>query len=158
MFMKVFSSLALVAILGVLFLNSCSKQEEAVDYVAVDKKIIEDYIADNSLTAEALGNGLYMVMSKEGVGKSPGQYSDIQIRYKGYLTDGTTFDESSSTGIRINLSRVIAGWQQGVPEFKEGGEGMLLIPSYLGYGGQATGSIPANSVLIFDIKLLEVYQ
>lgn len=156
--MKVYSTFALVAVLGLLFLNSCSKQEEPVDYVTVDKKIIEDYISDNNLTAEALGNGLYMVMSKEGVGKSPGQYSDVQIRYKGYLTDGTTFDESSSTGIRINLSRVIAGWQKGVPEFKEGGEGMLLIPSYLGYGGQATGNIPANSVLIFDIKLLEVYQ
>ena len=51
------------------------------------------------------------------------------------------------------LSNVIQGWQEGIPLFSEGGSGVLLIPSALGYGGQAVGSIPANSVLIFEVSL-----
>lgn len=156
--MRVLSSIGVLAISALVFLGSCVKSEEPIDYVQVDKEIIENYISANSLNAANLGNGLYYVESKEGVGKNPDIYSDVQIRYKGYLTNGTVFDESANTGIRINLSQVIAGWQQGVPEFKEGGEGILLIPSYLAYGSRATGVIPANSVLIFEIKLIEVYQ
>jgi len=43
-----------------------------------------------------------------------------------------------------------------VPYIKKGGKIKLLIPSALGYGSNAAGSIPANSVLIFDIELLDV--
>ena len=156
--MKVLSSIGVIAISMLVFLGSCTKTEEPIDYVEVDNKIIEDYIADNGLNATDLGDGLYYVETKEGVGKHPSKYSEVQIRYKGYLTNGDVFDESSNSGIRIGLSQVIAGWQLGVPEFKEGGEGILLIPSHLAYGNRATGSIPANSVLIFEIKLFEVYQ
>ena len=58
--------------------------------------------------------------------------------------------------ITFPLSGVIQGWQEGIPLFKEGGSGILLIPSALGYGSQSVGSIPANSVLIFDINLIDV--
>ena len=156
--MRVLSFMGFMAMSMLVFLGACVKSEEPIDYVQVVKEIIENYIASNSLDAENIGNGLYYVETQEGVGKNPDVYSDVQIRYKGYLTNGSVFDESSNAGIRINLSQVIAGWQQGVPEFKEGGEGILLIPSYLAYGIRATGSIPANSVLIFEIKLIEVYQ
>ena len=66
------------------------------------------------------------------------------------------FDQSSSNGITFPLSGVIQGWQEGIPLFKEGGSGILLIPSALGYGSQSVGTIPANSVLIFDINLIDV--
>ncbi len=155
--MKTLTSIFCVFILGLIFLGSCKKEEEPIDYIAVDKKIIQDYITANSLDADSTSSGLYYVIEKLGTGKRPGQYSDVKIKYKGYLSDGSVFDESTA-GIRLNLSSVISGWQEGVPFFKEGGEGILLIPSHLGYGNQATGSIPAHSVLIFEIKLEEVYQ
>ncbi|MFT5602342.1 MAG: FKBP-type peptidyl-prolyl cis-trans isomerase FkpA, partial [Flavobacteriales bacterium] len=47
-------------------------------------------------------------------------------------------------------------WTEGIPYFKEGGSGILLIPSHLGYGKSGTSGIPGNSVLIFDVKLIEV--
>lgn len=148
-------------LLGLSFLvlftfNSCKKDEEVVDYTAKDKKIIQDYIKKNNLDVDSTSSGLYYVVDKPGTGKRPSFYSDIKIRYKGMLVDGTVFDEAK-TAISLNISRVIVGWQEGIPKFKEGGQGMLLIPSSLGYGSQGSGAIPANSVLIFEIKLDEVY-
>ena len=70
------------------------------------------------------------------------------------LTDGTVFDQSTSAGISF-LTNVILGWQEGIPMFSEGGTGKLLIPSPLGYGNRAVGNIPENSVLIFDVELID---
>ncbi|OQX80726.1 MAG: peptidylprolyl isomerase, partial [Bacteroidetes bacterium 4484_249] len=58
--------------------------------------------------------------------------------------------------ISFPLTAVIKGWQIGVPLLKQGGEGLFFIPSELGYGSQGTGSIPGNSVLIFDIGLADI--
>ena len=51
---------------------------------------------------------------------------------------------------------MIAGWTEGIQLFKEGGDGILLIPYNLGYGINGNGSIPGASVLIFDVKLISV--
>ena len=62
----------------------------------------------------------------------------------------------SSQGISFNLSGVIAGWTEGITYFKEGGSGVLLIPSHLAYGPKDFRGIPGGSVLIFDVELLSV--
>ena len=113
-------------------------------------------IIDNNLTAIATGTGLHYVVDTPGTGAQPNSQSTVTVAYKGYLTNGSVFDESASTGISFSLTGVIQGWQEGIPFFKEGGTGVLLIPSALGYGSQATSGIPANSVLIFDVGLIEV--
>jgi FKBP-type peptidyl-prolyl cis-trans isomerase FkpA len=153
--MKIVSSILSVSVLALLFFGSCSKTEDPVDYTEIDKKIIQDYIIANGLDADSTSSGLYYVIEKPGNGKTPNQYSDVRIRYKGYLVSGEVFDEATSA-ITLNLSRVIAGWTEGLQYYKEGGSGTLLIPSRLGYGSRETGSIPANSVLLFDIQLDEV--
>ncbi len=146
-------TLTSVIVLGTfVLLGSCKKTETPVDRRAVDKKTIQAYIQSHNLTADSTASGLYYVIDKPGTGKTPSLYSDVKIRYKGMLSNDEVFDEAK-TAITLNLSRVIAGWQEGIPKFKEGGQGILLIPSYLGYGTQSTGSIPANSVLIFEVKL-----
>ena len=48
---------------------------------------------------------------------------------------------------------MILGWQEGITYFKEGGEGVLLIPSSLAYGSNGTGPIPGGAVLVFDEPL-----
>ena len=153
--MKIISRILSISVLVLVFFGSCKKDAEVVDYTAIDKKIIQNYIKANNLNADSTSSGLYYVVDKPGTGKRPTYYSDIKIRYKGMLTDGSVFDEAKSA-ITLNLSRVIAGWQQGIPFFKEGGQGTLLIPSALGYGSSGQNKIPANSVLIFEIKLDEV--
>jgi FKBP-type peptidyl-prolyl cis-trans isomerase FkpA len=145
----------ILCLLFVTVLMGC-KKKETQDQSKKDEKIITDYIAANKLDARATGSGLYYVISTEGTGKQPASNSNVIVRYKGYLTDGTVFDQSNASGYVTSLTQVIKGWQEGIPYFKKGGSGKLLIPSALGYGSQAVSRIPANSVLIFDIDLLEV--
>ncbi|MDG2226600.1 MAG: FKBP-type peptidyl-prolyl cis-trans isomerase [Flavobacteriales bacterium] len=143
----------MLVLLLVMF-NSCKK--EVVDYTQIDEDIITEYIVDNNLTAIATGTGLYYVVDTPGNGTQPNSQSTVTVAYKGYLTNGSVFDESASSGISFSLTSVIQGWQEGIPYFKEGGSGILLIPSELGYGSQATSGIPANSVLVFEVALIDV--
>jgi len=146
----------LYVLLIVLSFSYC-KKKKTVDQAAKDEEIITKYIADKGLAAKSTGSGLYYVISTEGTGAQPSSNSSIKVNYKGYLTDGTVFDQSKTAGYTTSLSNVIKGWQEGIPYFKKGGKGILLIPSALGYGKQAQGSIPANSVLIFEVELIDVY-
>jgi FKBP-type peptidyl-prolyl cis-trans isomerase FkpA len=133
----------------------CSKDEE-VDQAAIDNEIILKYIADNNLDAQDMGNGLYFVDEVPGTGPNPASSSTVRVAYRGYFTNGQVFDESESNGVVFGLNQVIRGWTLGIPYFKEGGKGILLIPSGLAYGDTPRSGIPANSVLIFDIDLIEI--
>lgn len=141
-------------IIGIGFI-SCSKRK-AEKQRKDDEKIIQQYIADHGLNATATGTGLYYVITAQGTGAQPDINSTVTVAYKGYLTDGTVFDQSSSSGATFALSQVIEGWQKGIPLYKKGGKGILLIPSEQGYGSSSPGKIPKNSVLIFDIELINV--
>jgi FKBP-type peptidyl-prolyl cis-trans isomerase FkpA len=103
-----------------------------------------------------VGSGLYYVDEETGTGKNPNPSSTVRVAYSGYFIDGQVFDESNLEGITFGLNQVIQGWTMGIPFFKEGGRGKLLIPSELAYGSSPRSGIPANSVLIFDIHLIDV--
>ncbi len=133
-------------------LFSCNKKKKQAK---IDDDIITNYIAEYGLDATKTESGLYYVIDEVGVGEHPTINSTVTVAYKGYFSDNSVFDESDSTGITFSLTSVIEGWQEGIPYFKPGGKGMLLIPSALGYGRNAQPGVPANSVLIFDIHLIE---
>ena len=121
-----------------------------------DEKIITEYIANKGLDAQNIGDGLYFVDEQTGTGENPTASSTVKVAYKGYYTSGLVFDESSTAGITFGLNQVIKGWTLGIPYFKEGGKGKLLIPSEMAYGKNPPSGIPPNSVLIFDIHLIKV--
>ena len=78
------------------------------------------------------------------------------MRYKGYLLDGTVFDQSEKFEFTLGAAKVVEGWEEGLKFFLPGSEGWLLVPSKLAYGPLAVGKVPANSVLIFKIKMLKI--
>jgi FKBP-type peptidyl-prolyl cis-trans isomerase len=88
---------------------------------------------------------------------------EVAVYYKGWLTNGTLFDESkaNSSGqmqpfdftFGASPSQVITGWEQGLSGMKVGGVRFLIIPPAVGYGSAGQGSIPGNSVLIFQVQL-----
>lgn len=128
----------------------------SVEYSAANEAEILKYIADNNLNATRTDSGLYYVINEAGTGKQPTATSNVTVAYKGYLTNKNVFDQSTDSGISLDLQKVIKGWTEGIPYFKEGGSGILLIPATLGYGSVNNNSIPAGSVLIFDVKLISV--
>lgn len=96
-----------------------------------------------------------------GGGKEVKSGDTVSVHYTGWLADGTKFDSSRDRSQPFNFTlgagRVIAGWDDGLPGMKVGGKSRLTIPSSLGYGAQGVaGVIPPNSVLIFEVELLNV--
>lgn len=101
----------------------------------------------------------------EGAEAAPG--ASVSILYVGMLQDGTVFDSSANNNneplvFKLGEPGIIPGFQIGVNGMKEGGERRISIPPELGYGNQdvkdAAGTviIPANSTIVFDIKLVKV--
>ena len=147
----------LTTFLALSLFISCSKDKVAdIDYSAKNELEIKDYVAKNNLTAQRSDSGLYYVITEPGTGAQPTANSNVTVAYKGYYTNGTVFDESSSAGISFGLNRVIRGWTEGIPYFKTGGSGILLVPAHLGYGSNDVRGIPGGSVLIFEVKLISV--
>ncbi len=141
-------------LLACVFVFSCS--EDDIDYVAENEKEIVNYLATNNLAAQKSSSGLHYIITEPGTGSQPNADSNVSVNYKGYFTDGTIFDENRNGPISFNLREVITGWTEGIPLFKEGGSGILLVPSHLGYGNQGRGSIPGGAVLIFEVELISV--
>ena len=145
------------ALLALTLFISCSKDKTVTtDYTAKNEQEIKDYIAKNNLTAQRTTDGLYYVINTQGTGTQPTATSNVTVAYKGYFTNGSIFNQSNSAGISFGLNQVIQGWTEGIPYFKAGGSGILLIPSSLGYGPNDYSTIPGGSVLIFDINLISV--
>jgi FKBP-type peptidyl-prolyl cis-trans isomerase FkpA len=140
-----------------LFIFSCKKDDTvtAEEQAAIDKGIIQKYIKDHSLIADSTTSGLYYVIADSGIGTTyPNLNSYLYVYYKGYLTDGSIFDQNTAgQPLQIFLNQTIAGWKEGIPKIKKKGKIKLLIPSALGYGSTVQTDIPANSVLIFDVEL-----
>lgn len=133
-----------------------AEPQVAKDYTAENEKEITDYITKNNLTAQRTSTGLYYVINEPGEGTQPTATSNVTVAYKGYYSNGNIFDQSTSAGVSFGLNQVIKGWTEGIPYFKTGGSGILLIPSHLGYGPFYYRGIPGGSVLIFDVKLISV--
>src|SRR5579871_433756 len=106
-------------------------------------------------------SGLEIEDIREGTGESPAVGQKAVVHYVGTLTDGTKFDSSRDSGqpfeFPVGMSRVIAGWDEGVATMKVGGIRKLTIPPHLGYGVEGyPGVIPPNATLVFEIELLGV--
>ncbi len=150
------SNIKYLAILSLFIILFAGCKKESEEQAEADDEIIQNYLKDNDLDATKHSSGMYYIIDVEGAGYSPNSNSVIEIRYKGYLTNGTVFDETEgNASATMSLSSLISGWRIGVPLLKKGGKGTFFIPSALGYGANATGNIPENSVLIFEIELLD---
>lgn len=84
----------------------------------------------------------------------------VSAHYVGKLTSGQVFDSSLDRGTPIQFTlgsgQVIRGWDEGIVGMREGGKRILTIAPDFGYGANAVGAIPANSVLIFEVELVKV--
>lgn len=138
---------------ALLLALGCNK-DKGPDQAQIDQELIEAYLEANQLTAERHSSGLYYIIEEPGSGGSPNINSEVLVHYKGYLLDGTVFDQTTSNARTFFLFQVIQGWQIGIPLLQKGGKGTFFIPSWLGYGPEPQANIPANSVLIFETELV----
>lgn len=147
--MKLFLSILTIT----AFLFSCNKIDNTQD--SIDDKIITDYLAQNKLTATKTSSGLYYQIDSVGAGKKVNPTNTIYVKYTGKLSNDTIFDQNLD-GVNLSLKTAINGWREGITFFNVGSKGKLYIPSKLGYGNNTVGKVPANSVLIFDLEVIEI--
>jgi hypothetical protein len=100
---------------------------------------------------ETTESGLMFQTRKAGQGNSPTDQDVALISYKGMLADGKQFDANQQVPMPVAGS--IPGFSEALKLMQRGGSYRLCIPAALGYGAQAVGPIPANSVLVFDVDL-----
>ena len=98
-------------------------------------------------------SGLQYRVLEEGEGAKPTDADVVLVNYKGELRDGTVFDQNERSPFPV--AQVVPGFSEGLKLMKKGGKVRLWIPPALGYKDAETGPIPANSVLIFDVELID---
>jgi FKBP-type peptidyl-prolyl cis-trans isomerase len=149
------------SLLFVLFANlNCLKSSDACSpkTPASESSAMNAYCAANGITPTAHSSGLFYQVLDPGTGESATTNSKIFITYTGKLiADGYVFDSQSNpsnTGWALN--KLIEGWRVGIPLIREGGHILLVVPSSMAYGCQGYGAIPPDSILFFDITLVDV--
>ena len=139
--------------------ETCQYNDSTITASAAESTSVENYLAGAGITgAIKHPSGFYYKITQAGTGSAVVNLcSDITIKYLGKLTNGTVFDQTTGAETRtFTLGGLIPGWQKGIPLISSGGKISLYIPPSLGYGSSPRGSIPANSILVFDIELISV--
>ncbi|MBK6265879.1 FKBP-type peptidyl-prolyl cis-trans isomerase [Marivirga sp. S37H4] len=173
-----FRNLILILCAGAIF-SSCNKDCEneygqcSEEQLAKDIQIIQNYLEDNNLEAERHFSDLFYIIDHEGDGDLPNRGQELSVNYVGKYLDGRVFDTSVDSVAReagifsetrvyepikfqLGAGQVILGWEIGLALLKEGSVATFIIPSGLAYGPEGKGPIPPNTVLLFEVELVDI--
>ncbi len=128
----------------------------------IDDEEIEQYISllqqkDSTQTFLMTDSGLRYQLVKEGLGDSPSIGDTILVNYTSRLLNGKIYDYSEENTEYILGDALPIGFDESITMLKEGGKGLFILPSEIGFGPNGMGSVvPPNSVLLFDIELIKI--
>ncbi len=131
-----------------------------VELLDVKERIVVEMWDVDSTKLKTTESGLQYSIITEGEGETADSGNVVTVHYSGFLLDGTKFDSSVERDDPFNfllgMGQVIPGWEEGLKLMKKGSKSRLVIPPELGYGGLSVGTIPPNSILIFDVELVDM--
>ena len=128
-----------------------------------DINLIDIHLEAEGIIPMELESGIRYVIKNPGSGFRPEDGDRIRMHFTGYLLDGTKFDSSSDKEepfeYVLGTGNVIKGWDESVAIMSEGAKYTFYVPSALAYGETGHGNlIVPNSVLVFDIELMEIMK
>lgn len=148
---------------GSLLTSSCKKDDVVTDYSAADDATIKKYLTDNSITtAQKQTSGLYFVPTLTNASAAlPKAGEVVSVLYTGTLLNGTVFfstAQNDNTPVSFTLlpNQVIPGFGEGVALMHKGDKATFLIPSGLAFGTTGTTVVPANTVVRYDVELVDI--
>jgi len=120
----------------------------------------EAFLAENA-NAEGVtvtASGLQYKVLKQGNGPKPTPADFVEVHYHGRLLDGSVFDSSVERGqpAQFGVTQVIQGWIEGLQLMNTGSKYEFWIPQEIAYGMRDSPTIPAGSVLNFEVELLDI--
>lgn len=143
-----------LSVVAVLLAAGCESAPDGSEY---EPPKADAFIHPSGLVVEDLRVGT-------GVFCEPGWV--ITVEYTGALADGTVFDSTRPAGdhpgrgraMTYHLDELMAGWREGVPGMRVGGERRLVIPPHLALGEAGRPPlIPPNAILEFTIELVDAH-
>jgi len=147
-------------------ISACKKSNDVVARIraqaAIDNKVIDNYLSANGLTALRVDTtDVRYIIDTPGTGTALyTSATQVTVSYVGkLLTTGKVFTPPTSVfHPTYVLGQTIRGWQLGIPKIKKNGTITLFLPSRYAYGPyeQPDVGLPANAVLIFDIKVYNI--
>lgn len=145
-----------------IFVTGCAKSKNAMCTDATpasEEARIKDFCLKNSIAAQKDTTGIYYEIINPGTTPSPDLNDSVDVLYKGTFLNGTVLDESQTTTYRSELNDFIDGWTIGLQKIAKGGQIKMVIPSSLCYGCYGLpGAVDPNTILYFDVKLVDVIQ
>lgn len=123
-----------------------------------DRRAIEKLEAETGSKAVTKASGIRYIDIDTGFGP-PVLISDtILFNYQGRLVDGTIFESTMETEPKLlPVADLIEGLRDGILNMNEGGHRYVIVPPERAYGETGIpGLIPPNSMLIYEIEVLEI--
>lgn len=144
---------------GIFFAGCVSLAPEPVldksAQLKIDTTLIGKYIRSKGINARMDINGISFEIKTLGNGMPPKYTNEVEIEYTGKFLNDTEFDKGN---INKPVAGFIPGFSTGLQLLPEGTTANIFIPSVYGYGASGTTGVPANSNLIFTIKLNKVVR
>ncbi|MDP4680183.1 MAG: FKBP-type peptidyl-prolyl cis-trans isomerase [Cyclobacteriaceae bacterium] len=125
----------------------------------LDLEKMDEYLSTSSLSNILdTQSGILYEITTAGAGDNVKTGDEVSINYKGYLLNGVVFDQNTTGTFdyTVGTDGLIEGWVEAVSLLNKGAKGTFVIPSTLCYGRTGFNTIPPNTVLIFDIEIIDI--
>lgn len=133
-------------------------RQKSKDEIEAAKSYMSENIKNKDVRVTK--SGLQYIVLEEGDGPKPTLEDKIKINYSGALVTGEEFENTFKSGnpAAFQLKGTIKGFEEGMQLMKTGSRFKFFVPPSLGYGPTERGIIKPNSVLIYEVELLEIIK
>lgn len=119
-----------------------------------DKKI-EKHLKSKGIQCEKSASGLYYKILEEGEGDFIQFTNKVLVKYKGTFLDGEVFDEQTEP-VELPVAEQMNAWKELMIQLKKGSKAFMVVSPQLGYGQYEVEKIPSNSILVFELEVVDV--
>ena len=143
----------LLYLLLILILGACStySDEDLKDF----DKTIREWIRQQNIQYKSTDSGLYYYFESKGQGQKIKYTDSVTVQFKGTLLDSTIF-EIEKVPVTFAVNEVIIAWKEVLLMSGRNAKIKIIVPPQLGYGNHKLDKIPQNSILLYEIEIIDI--